>query len=170
MEASIDNGLTVKQGQFAALVARGSNYSEAYSQVFKCKRMSQKTINEKASRMAANSKVKARVREILQAARIDDVDHANVAFNDLLRHLRKAEEAENWAAVAALDRLRLQHHGLLKTDLVLTSGGLERDRQIIESLARDDPVKRAALKLIMGSAEVFDPPPPKLVVDNDGVA
>ena len=161
MEASIDNGLTVKQGQFAALVARGLNYSDAYAQVFQYKRMSQKTVNEKASRLAADGKVRARVRVLLEEARVADVDDAAVAFNDLLRHLRKAEEAENWTAVASFDRLRLQHHELLKTDLVITSGGPERDRQIIESLAGDDPVKRKALKLIMGSAEVFDPPPCK---------
>ncbi len=172
MEAAIDDGLTVKQGKFAALVARGLNYSDAYAQVFKCKGMSQKTVNEKASRLAADGKVRARIRAILEEARVADVDDAAVAFNDLLRHLRKAEDAENWTAVASFDRLRLQHHGLLKNDLVITSGGPERDRQIIDSLAGDDPVKRKALKLIMGSDEVFVRPEdegfdtPQLVVDN----
>ena len=96
MEA-IDDGLTVKQGKFAALVARGLNYSDAYAQVFKCKGMSQKTVNEKASRLAADGKVRARIRALLEEARVADVDDAAVAFNDLLRHLRKAEDAENWS-------------------------------------------------------------------------
>ena len=85
MEAAIDDGLTEKQGKFAALVARGLNYSDAYAQVFKCKGMSQKTVNEKASRLAADGKVRARIRAILEEARVTDVDDAAVAFNDLLR-------------------------------------------------------------------------------------
>ena len=168
MSATIDSGLTVQQGRFAALIARGENQTAAYTQAFKCKKMAQKTITENASRLAGNSKVLARVREILLEARIEDVDHANVAFNDLLRHLELAEKAENWTAVAAFDRLRLQHHGMLKADVQVDSG-VERDRELIEAIAGADPKKRAALELLMGKAEVFGPPP-KLVVDNDGKA
>ena len=171
MEAAIDDGLTVKQGKFAALVARGLNYSDAYAQVFQYKRMSQKTVNEKASRLAADGKVRARIRAILEEARVADVDDAAVAFNDLLRHLRKAEEVENWTAVASFDRLRLQHHGLLKADVPVDTGAV-RDRELIAALAGEDPEKLAALRLIMGSDEVFVRPEdegfdtPQLVVDN----
>ena len=169
MKAAIDNGLTVQQGQWAALVARGLNYSEAYTQAYKCKGMTQKTINEKASRLAANPNIKARVGEILREIRVEDIDQATVAFHALLRHIEMAEEAGNLTALAAFDRLRLQFHGLLKAEVTTDSGSAERDRELIEALAGEDPKKRKAIALLMGSHEVF-PAPPKLVVDNDGAA
>lgn len=169
MKPAIDNGLTVQQGQFAALVARGASYTDAYLQAYKCKGMVQKTINEKASRLAGNSKIQARVREILLEIRIEDVDHANVAFNDLLRHIQMAEEAGNLTALAALDRLRLQFHGLLKAEAPTETDGAERDRQLINAMADLDPEFKKVLRRTMGTHEVF-PAPPKLVIDNDGKA
>ena len=169
MKSAIDNGLTVQQGQFAALVARGASFTDAYAQAYKCKGMVQKTINEKASRLAGNSKVQARVQEILREIRVEDIDLATVAFHDLLRHIEMAEEAGNLTALAALDRLRLQYHGLLKADAPAVIDGAERDRQLIEATADMDPEFKKVIRHLMGSHDVFGPSP-KLVVDNNGKA
>ncbi len=52
--------------------------------------------------------------------------------------------------------------------MVAREGGPERDRQIIATAAGSDPAKRAALRVIMGSADGFGPP--HLVTENDGAA
>ena len=94
---------------------------------------------------------------------------ADIKDDDVIRMLLEDREAARAAkqygpAVRAAELLG-RKLGMFK-DRIDVNGGPERDRQIIESLAGEDPAKRAALKLIMGSDEVFEPLPPKLVVDN----
>jgi len=58
-------GLTIKQEKFCQLyIENGGNASEAYRGSYNTKRMSDKTINEAASRMTSNSKVVARLEEL----------------------------------------------------------------------------------------------------------
>ena len=56
--------LTDKQDKFAQAIAGGMEQTAAYRQHYDCKKMSDKTIHEAASRLAKNSKVAARVAEI----------------------------------------------------------------------------------------------------------
>ena len=94
---------------------------------------------------------------------------ADIKDDDVIRMLLEDREAARAAkqygpAVRAAELLG-RKLGMFK-DRIDVNGGPERDRQIIESLAGEDPAKRASLKLIMGSDEVFEPLPPKLFVDN----
>ena len=62
--------LTPKQETFVkAIVLDGMNYSDAYRAAYNTKGMSDKTINEKASRMKDEDKIRARIKEL--SAEID---------------------------------------------------------------------------------------------------
>ena len=60
--------LTPQQEKFAQEVASGKSQAEAYRESYKAGKMAAKTIHENASRLAANSKVSARIDELRQAA------------------------------------------------------------------------------------------------------
>ena len=66
--------VTPKQEKFCQAVVRGSNQSEACRLAYGVKKATPKTINERASRLMANSKVVARVAE-LRAPAVKAVQH-----------------------------------------------------------------------------------------------
>lgn len=57
--------LTPKQEQFAKAIALdGMSYSDAYRSAYDTKRMTDKTINEKASRLKDECKIRTRIKEL----------------------------------------------------------------------------------------------------------
>lgn len=61
--------LTPKQEQFAQAIAlEGMNKSDAYRSAYDTSRMTDKTVNEKASLLASNDKVRARIKELSEQA------------------------------------------------------------------------------------------------------
>lgn len=60
--------LTAKQEEFAKRIAEGMTQADAYRSAYSTKRMSDKTIWENASRLMADSKVLARVKELRDMA------------------------------------------------------------------------------------------------------
>ena len=61
--------LTPKQEKFAQSVAlENMNYSDAYRSAYNTERMTDKTVNEKASLLKDNDKIKARIKELREAA------------------------------------------------------------------------------------------------------
>ena len=56
--------LTPKQQKFCQAVVRGMNQSDAYRQAYDAKRMSSKTVNQKACRLMAKGNIGARVAEL----------------------------------------------------------------------------------------------------------
>lgn len=60
--------LTDKQEAFVQNVAKGMNQAEAYRSAYPNQRMSDKTIYEAASRLMANSKIVARLKELRDIA------------------------------------------------------------------------------------------------------
>ena len=149
------DGLTIQEAQAAAFRAQGMSQSDAYRQAFNVTRAQPKTVHEKASRLFARDKVKARVRELLRNARVQDIDSVGEAFDHLLRLIQKAETDGNLNAAAQLMRQRLQTHGMLRDTVVLTSESQLTDEQLIEKLAGDDPAKLAAARMLLGAGEGF---------------
>ena len=92
--------LTAKQEAFAQAVAKGSSASDAYRQAFGQGRMTNKSINERASRLLKTVKVESRVAELrapatLQAELTLLVDlqrtlfeNARIGFSDIRKILR----------------------------------------------------------------------------------
>ena len=61
--------LTPKQEKFAQSVAlENMNYSDAYRSAYNTDKMSDKTVNEKASLLKNEDKIKARIKELREAA------------------------------------------------------------------------------------------------------
>lgn len=60
--------LTDNQENFAKCVAEGMNYSDAYRSAYNTSRMTDKSVWEKASELASNVKVKARLKELRDMA------------------------------------------------------------------------------------------------------
>lgn len=61
--------LTAKQEKFAQCVAlENMNYSDAYRSAYDTSRMTDKTVNEKASLLKDNDKIKARINELREAS------------------------------------------------------------------------------------------------------
>ena len=58
--------LTPKQEVFARKIVEGMTQADAYRAAYSCKRMTDKTIWENASRLMADSKVTARIAELRQ--------------------------------------------------------------------------------------------------------
>ena len=56
--------LTPKQEAFAKGIAEGMNYSEAYRSAYDTRKMSDKTVNEKASLLKNEDKIRARIKEL----------------------------------------------------------------------------------------------------------
>ena len=66
--------LTPKQEQFAKAIALdGMSYSDAYRSAYDTSRMTDKTVNEKASLLKDNDKIRARVKELR-----DEVDSPKI--------------------------------------------------------------------------------------------
>ena len=60
--------LTQKQEEFAKKIAEGMNQTDAYRAVYNTNRMTDKSVWEKASELASNVKVKARLKELRDMA------------------------------------------------------------------------------------------------------
>jgi phage terminase small subunit len=90
-------GLTQRQEAFCLAFIESGNASEAYRRAYKPKRMSAKSIHEKASHILAEDKVQARVAELragaAEAAKFTLEQHLETLA--ALRDLAKAEKA--WA-------------------------------------------------------------------------
>lgn len=56
--------LTAKQEQFAQNIIKGMTQADAYRSAYSTKKMADKTVHENASRLANDSKVKARIDEL----------------------------------------------------------------------------------------------------------
>lgn len=105
--------VTPQQEKFCQLIAVGLNQSDAYRAAYNIKRAQAKTVHEKASRLAAEGKVKARVDEIRKPI-IEEVRY------DLRKAMDEAEKAmllglmlgQSSAVVAAV-QLRSKLNGLL---------------------------------------------------------
>lgn len=108
--------LTKKQEDFAVAVAKGDKASDAYRAAYDCANMADKTIHEKASRLAAGDKVRARIDELRAPA----LKRHGITVDRTLEELASVGYAETEAPkasekVAALDKM-MKHLGLYKED------------------------------------------------------
>ena len=60
--------LTANQEAFARGIAEGMTYTDAYRSAYKTQRMTDKSINEEASRLKDNPKISSRVKELRDIA------------------------------------------------------------------------------------------------------
>ena len=84
--------LTPKQETFAQKIIEGMSQADAYRSAYSCARMSDKTIWENASRLMADSKVKARVQELRDRIAAESVMSAQERLEWLTRLVQDEEQ------------------------------------------------------------------------------
>jgi phage terminase small subunit len=118
--------LTGKQEKAAQHYVEHGNKSAAYRHAYSTKNQAEKTINENASRLFANSKVLARVKE-LQDATLKrheiTVDSLAAEYEEAKQLALKIERPE--AAIKAIDgKARITGHDKKVIDLKSTDGSM----------------------------------------------
>jgi hypothetical protein len=149
-------GKQLKEQRFAFMIATGRTQVDAYSAVFNVEGLSRDVIEKRASRLANKAGVIERGRAFLKEQNIADLDSAAECVQDLLADLRKAREAANWTAVAALTRLRGQMHGVLKDSVHVQSEQKLTDEQVAQRIAGGDLKLAAMLRARMGSGDEYE--------------
>lgn len=78
--------LTIKQEQFAQLVATGKTYSDAYREAYNCAKMSKNAIYVESSRLMDNPKIALFINQI----REENLERNQVSLDEVLK------EMSNW--------------------------------------------------------------------------
>lgn len=91
--------LTPKQEAFVQEIIKGKSQADAYRSAYSCKKMSDKTIWENASRLMADSKVAARVQELREKLTKSTIMTAQERLEWLTKLIQNTEEGTT-------DRLR----------------------------------------------------------------
>lgn len=117
--------LTAKQEAFCQAIVSGMSQADAYRKAYDAKRMKAESIHEKASRLMADGKVRARVDE-LRAPVVAEMQY------DLKQAMQEAAEAfevakgkENGGAMVAAVALRSKLNGLLVDRSEVRTGPLD---------------------------------------------
>ncbi len=149
METKPD-GLTAKQREFARLVACGHTQADAYRLAYDVKRAKPETVARNASKLAHNTYVATRIRELLREARIEDILTVGEHMRGVLNDLEVARAQQNRTAVAALDRVVAQILGMTSERVFVGAEKSETDDELIARLAGGDAHKATMLRAIIG--------------------
>lgn len=155
MPARVGPDLNARHEKFAGLLAIGYSQLDAYKASFPSKGKSDTDLSSRASKLARNEHVQLRAKAILDAVNLSAIDTANQAIVELIQDIKACRNAGKWAALAALTRLRLQVHGILKENLNVTAEQQLSDEELIKRLASGDPALAAMLKGMLGSTSAF---------------
>ena len=158
------DGLTPAEGRFAKFLSQGLTQHAAFKKAWPKTRANPHQIDNRASALANKAEIKRRVREILSAMKVSDLDSAPAAYQDLLSALQAATDARNWTAVAQLSRLRLDVLGLLKSSNAGQADRSLSDETILDRLAGTNAELRKQLKGLLGSDNFESPDPVPTVV------
>lgn len=108
MKTMKSNPLTSKQEKFSQLVAAGKSQTDAYRGTFDASKSTDKTIHEKASRLMAADKVKARVDQLRTEHMSKVAEEVAYEYKDAMRECDEAitfakQNGSAGAYVAALN-------------------------------------------------------------------
>ena len=151
-----EDGLTVVEAKAAALCAQGLSQSEAYRQATGTTRAKPETVHKRASDMFKRAHVRGRVRELLDAAKPQDILSVGRWMDQLVLDVETARVAGNHNAVMNGTRLLGQALGTLRDTVSLSVEARTDDDTLLEQLADGDSVTRAALQRLLGAKESFD--------------
>jgi len=105
VSAKNEYGLTPQQEKFAQEVAKTKSLADAYRASYKADRMAAKTIHENASRLAADSKVAARIATLQAAA----ADRAELDAAEIVREIRRLAVSDIAGIMHEDGRVKLPH-------------------------------------------------------------
>ena len=87
--------LTVKQEKFVQNIIQGMSQADAYRSAYDAKRMSDKTIHERASVLASQDKVKTRLKELRDKIASESIMSAQERMEWLTKLVHNKEEGTN---------------------------------------------------------------------------
>ena len=109
--------LTPKQEKFAqAVVLDEMNYTDAYRSVYDVSRMTDKTVNEKASRLASDDKVRARMQELRESLASPKIMSAQERLEWLSSVIQSEEESTRDKLSASDQMNKMQGEYLTKVE------------------------------------------------------
>ena len=153
--------IEVQEQRFAALVAQGVPYTEAFIDIRpKSKAWKPESLRPEASKFAARPNVVTMVRELLRSSRLSDLTSIGEWHEKLMDAIKRAKDDDAHSAEMTGLRQLGQATGALQNTVMLDATGLLDDTAIIARLAGDDPRKAAMLRAIIG-ADDFDQEAPK---------
>lgn len=137
----LPSGLTPKQEGFARMVAKGSNLTMAYREVYDTGTMADKTIWQEAWTLSRNQKVADMIESLQKANESMELHDSEKAKAWALERLKvEATSAETDGARIRAVELVMKHHGLL-TDKLVTKDETELNavdlRAMLESKLAD---------------------------------
>ncbi len=155
------HGLYGKQMRACILRADGYTQFEAYCASYKVsdqdKVENRKGVEDKTYRLFKKPRVREYLRGLLGKKTLEDIQSRGEWLLSLLDDIQSAREAKNWPAVMNGKRMAGQAVTALRDSVTVVTDSAERDREIIAAIAGEDPKKRKALELLMGSGAVFEP-------------
>ena len=150
-----------EEQQFATLLAKGYTQTDAFKEVFpRSKGWKPTSVNSKASTFANRVSVQERVRELLRAAKLSDIDSVTEWHGRVQADIEKARDDGAHASVMTGNRMIGQSLGAVQQNVVLDATSLMDDNAIIDRLAGGDEHKAAMLRAIIG-ADDFEAGPPE---------
>ncbi len=151
-----EDGLTYIEARAAALCAQGLSQSEAYRQATGTTRAKPETVHKRASDMFKRPHVRGRVKELLDAAKPQDILSVGRWMDQLVLDVETARVAGNHNAVMNGTRLLGQALGTLRDSVSLSLEARVDDNTLLDQLSAGDPAKAAALRQVLGAAEGFE--------------
>ena len=146
-----ENGLTPAEERFVGLIARGYTQRQATMTAFPGSKLSANAYDQKGSRLRRKPAVEARLRALLDAAKIEDLYSAGRWQADLLRFIEKADAEGNLTAAAQFMRMAGQALGVLKDRVIIATEQTMTDDDLVKQLAGDDENKAGILRSVIGS-------------------
>lgn len=133
-----EKGLTPAKETFATLIAKGEHQTEAYLTAFpQAKRWAKSTVHSKASTLAAEEKVRARITELLaKAAAANEVDVAKV-LQEYMTRLRADPRELTEVRVSACRYCHGEGHRYQFTDGELEHKRAEHEAKRAQILEKD---------------------------------
>ncbi len=105
--------------------------------------------------MFKRAHVQGRVRQLLQLAKVQDIQSVGESYAKMLEDMEAARTDQNHNALVGYTRIKMQAHGMLRDNLSMTMESSLSDEDLIQRMAGDDPAKLAALQTILGAPEGF---------------
>ena len=110
--------LTPKQEKFVQGIIEGMSQADAYRSAYSCKRMSDKTIYEAASRLMADSNISARVQELREKVACETIMSARKRQEWLTEFIKGAHlSADKLRALDILNKMTGEYVQKIEADV-----------------------------------------------------
>ena len=148
--------LTAQEARACLLYVQGLSKAEAVKRALQRSPTNRDRLTEKASRLFATPQMIARVNELVDASKLQDICSVGRWGRMVIDGIEKAWNDGNMTAYFNGTRQLGQAVGALQGDVSLTVEARASDDDLIKTMAGDDAVKAAALRKMLGAKEGFD--------------